>query len=74
MNDQKNKYPIWLLGLTILLSCFIGIGFWLSADSIANSLAAKVSLDYSGQGNAVAQPEIDLRIPETTEIALFALG
>ncbi len=74
MHDKKNKYPLWLLGFTILLSCFVGIGFWLPADSITDSLAAKVSLAYSGQDHAVAQPEIDLQVPDTTETALFALG
>jgi len=28
----------------------------------------------AGQADAVARPQIDLQIPDTTEIALFALG
>jgi len=77
MDTKKTKYLVLLLGFAILFSCFVGIGFQLSADSIGavpNPLTAKVSLVYAEQGNAIARPEIDLQIPEATEIALFALG
>jgi len=74
MNGGKNKYLIWLLGFTILLSCLVGGGLWLQTGLIVDSLTAKVSSAYSGQGHAVTRPEIDLQVPETTEIALFALG
>ena len=74
MIGGKNKYFIWLLGFTILFSCLVGVGLWLPTDLIVDSLTAKVSSAYSGQGHAVARPEIDLQVPETTEIALFALG
>ena len=77
MDSKKTKYLVWLLGSTILLSCLIGVGFQLSADSIGAvpyPLTARVSIAYAEQGKAISRPEIDLRIPETTEIALFALG
>lgn len=72
MNGQKTKYLVWLTGFTILLSCFVGGGFWLSSNSIGGapaSLATDVERD-----NAVVRPEIDLKVPGATEIALFALG
>ena len=74
MNGAKNKYLMWLLGFTILLSCLVGVGLWLPTDSIVDSLTTKVSSAYSGQGHVAARPEIDLQVPETTEIALFAVG
>ncbi|NOQ42064.1 MAG: hypothetical protein GQ563_06145 [Desulfuromusa sp.] len=77
MDSKKTKYLVWLLGFTILLSCFIWTGFQLSADSIGavpSSLTASVNMAYAEQGNAITRPEIDLQIPEMTEIALFALG
>ena len=73
MNGGKNKYLMWLLGFMILLSCLVG-GIWLPTGLIVDSFTAKVSSAYSGQGHAVTRPEIDLQVPETTEIALFALG
>ncbi len=77
MNGEKNKYFVWLLGCTFLLCCFFGVGFYLSSASGGDELAsvlAKVNTAYAGQGDIVARPEIDLQFPESTEIALFALG
>ena len=77
MDSKKTKYLVWLLSFTMLLSCFIWTGFQLSADSIGavpDSLTTKVSMVYADQGNTIARPEIDLQIPEITEIALFTLG
>lgn len=77
MQRKKMTSRVWLLRFMILLSCLVGIGFWLSTGPIGGafiSMKSKVSMAYAEQLREVAQPEVDLQIPETTEIALFALG
>jgi hypothetical protein len=68
---------VWQLTFMILLSCLIGIGFWLSTDPMGGApmvFKSKMNMAYAEQLREVVPPEIDLQLPETTEIALFALG
>ncbi|MCK5914418.1 MAG: hypothetical protein KAG12_11105 [Desulfuromusa sp.] len=78
MDSKKTKYLVWLLGFMIFLSCLVGIGFWLLVDStgsISIPLQGEITLVRADDlGSPDSRPEIDLQTPETTEIALFALG
>ncbi len=73
---MKRKNLLWLL-ILILSGCLISLGFWLRVDSTGSTpTPAKGSTtlaDVTGSGNIVL-PAIDLRTPEKTEVALFALG
>ena len=78
MDSQKTKYLVWLPGFMLFLSCLVGIGFWLLVDStgsISIPLQGEITLLHADDlGSPGPRPEIDLQTPETTEIALFALG
>ena len=73
---MKRKSILWLL-ILVLSGCLIGFVFWAQGDSIGSTpIPAKGSAtlaDVTEPGN-IALPEIDLRPPAKTEVALFALG
>ncbi len=73
---QKNvTFRKWLIR-SLLLFSFVGIGFLLAAGSIESllqPLQGEANWAYAEQPSR-PRPEIDLRVPETTETALFALG
>ncbi len=77
MQRNKVKSQVWIIRVLILLGCFVGAALWLSADSKEGSSllqTGQTSPAYAEQKGEVARPEIDLRTPDKTEIALFALG
>jgi len=77
MQRNKVKFQVWIIRLVVLLGCFVGAALWLSADSMEGSSLLRTgqpSLAYAEQKGQVPRPEIDLRTPDKTEIALFALG
>ncbi len=73
-NNFKNKLRLSIL---IIFGCVAGLVLWLSVSPNGGLLTTSTNqtgLVYAGEGKKVVRPEIDLRIPENTEIALFALG
>ena len=71
MKQKNMTFRKWLMRFLILFS-FAGIGLWLAAGSI-EGLQREVNRAYASEPSR-SRPEIDLRIPEITEKALFALG
>ena len=68
MKQQNIPSQRWVIVVLIFLSV-IGIGLWWAADSLPWR-GAQADADVLSH----PRPEIDLKTPETTEIALFALG
>ena len=71
MKQRNMTFRKWLIRFLILFS-FAGIGLWLAAGSI-EGLQGEVTRAYASEPSR-PRPKIDLRIPEATETALFALG
>ncbi|MCF6267977.1 MAG: hypothetical protein L3J57_15780 [Desulfuromusa sp.] len=77
MQRTKMKFQVWGIRVMILLGCFVGAALWLSAGSKEGSSlfqTGQPNLAHADQKGEVPRPEIDLRTPDKTEIALFALG
>ncbi len=78
MQRKKFQPRVWLMRFLILIGCLVGVGFWLAVDSTGSfptPLRGEITLPHADEpGSPVSRPEIDIQTPETTEIALFALG
>lgn len=77
MDDKKRKFFVWFVVGMIFLGGFVFLGVYLSSNSTQTSpfsfLPEGVGA-HAVQDGGVAWPKIDLQRPETTEVALFALG